>query len=187
MGFAFFFEFADINTFAYVAPAILHAWHLSISGIGTIVSATFFGMFVGATSAGWLSDRVGRKKALIYTALWYSMFSLLNAFVWEPVGMLACRLLTGIGLSALTVVGITYISEMFPTTKRGACQSLIMTIGLFGIPVTAYVARFTIPMAVWAWRLVFVWGSLGLVFAPLASRLEESPRWLENQGRVVEA
>jgi len=187
MGLAFFFEFADINTFAYVAPAILRSWHLSISGIGTIVSATFFGMFLGATSAGWLSDRVGRKKALIYTALWYSTFSLLNAFVWEPVGMLACRLLTGIGLSALTVVGITYISEMFPTTKRGARQSLIMTIGLFGIPVTAYVARFTIPMAVWAWRLVFVWGSLGLVFAPLASRLEESPRWLENQGRMVEA
>jgi MFS transporter, putative metabolite:H+ symporter len=187
MGFAFFFEFADINTFAYVAPAILRGWHLSISGIGTIVSATFFGMFLGATSAGWLSDRVGRKKALIYTALWYSIFSLLNAFVWEPVGMLTCRLLTGIGLSALTVVGITYISEMFPTTKRGACQSLIMTIGLFGIPVTAYVARFTIPMAAWAWRLVFVWGSLGLIFAPLASRLEESPRWLENQGLVAEA
>jgi len=187
VGFVFFFEFAGINTFAYVAPAILTSWHLSMSNVGVIVSATFFGMFVGATSAGWFSDRVGRKKALIYTAIWYSVFSLLNAFVWEMRGMLACRMLTGIGLSAMTCVGITYISEMFPTSKRGAYQSLIMAIGLFGIPVTAYVARFTIPLAPWAWRLVFVWGSLGLVFALLASRLEESPRWLENQGRVDEA
>ena len=53
----------------------------------------------------------------------------------------------------MTVVGITHTSEMFPTKQRGAYQSLIMTIGLFGIPVTAYVARFTIPLASWAWRL----------------------------------
>lgn len=186
-GFVFFFEFAGINTFAYVAPAILRSWHVSISGISMVVSATFFGMFVGATSAGWFSDRVGRKKTLIYTAMWYSVFSLLNAFVWELNGMITCRLLTGVGLSAMTVVGITYISEMFPTKQRGTYQSFIMAVGLFGIPVTAYVARFTIPLAPWAWRLVFVWGSLGLVFALLANRLEESPRWLENQGRLVEA
>ncbi|MGH9356801.1 MAG: MFS transporter [Terriglobia bacterium] len=187
LGIVFFFELGDINTFSYAAPAILKEWGLSISGISVIVSATFFGMFLGATSGGWFSDRLGRKKALIYATLWYSVFSLLNAFVWEPMGLFVTRLLTGIGLSAMTVVGMTYISEMFPAAKRGAYQGWVLTIGLIGIPVTAYVARFTVPLAPWGWRLVFIWGSLGALAAALASRLEESPRWLEDHGQHEKA
>lgn len=186
LGFVFFFELGDLNTFAYAAPAILKQWHLSISEISVIISATFFGMFVGATTGGWLSDRIGRKRALIYTTLWYSGFSLLNAFAWELRGLFAARLLTGMGLSAMAVIGTTYISEMFPATKRGTYQGLIMMTGLLGIPVTAYVARFLIPLAPWTWRLVFVWGSLGALFALFASHLEESPRWFEKRGRMAE-
>jgi putative MFS transporter len=186
LGFVFFFELGDVNTFSYAAPAILKQWHLSIFEISVIISATFFGMFVGAMTGGWFSDRVGRKKALIYTTLWYSGFSLLSALVWAPRGLVVTRLLTGMGLSAMSVIGTTYISEMFPATKRGTYQGLIMMIGLFGIPVTAYIARFVNPLAPWAWRLVFVWGSLGALFALLATKLEESPRWFENHGRMTQ-
>ena len=77
----FFFEVADVNTFSFAAPAIMKAWNLSISTISVIVSATFIGMFFGAVTGGWFSDRVGRKKALMITTIWYSGFSLLNAAV----------------------------------------------------------------------------------------------------------
>ena len=43
------------------------------------------------------------------------------------------------------------------------------------------------PAADWGWRLVFIWGSLGLLFPFLSKRLEESPRWLENKGLLAEA
>ena len=118
-------------------------------------------MFLGAVTGGWFSDRLGRKKALLLTTAWYSGFSLLNAGVQGTVGLSATRLLTGVGLSAMTVIGMTYVSEIFPAKQRGAYQGWIMTIGLVGIPVTAYVARFTIPLASWGWRLVFVWGVAG--------------------------
>ena len=187
LGFVFFFELGDINSFSFAAPAIRIGWHLSIQTIGFITSATFVGMFVGATTGGWFSDRLGRKRALILTTVWYAGFSLLNALVWEPIGLFITRLLTGVGLSAMTVVGMTYISEMFPATRRGAYQGWTMMIGLFGIPATAYVARFCIPLGAWGWRLVFVWGSLGILFGLLAGGLEESPRWYENHGRLEEA
>lgn len=188
LGFVFFAELAGINTLSFAAPAILKQWHISIATVGYLVSATFLGMFLGAASGGWFSDRVGRKRALILTTVWFSIFSLLNSVVWEPTGLFIARLLTGVGLSAMTVVGITYVSEMFPANKRGAYQGWIMTIGLIGIPATAYVARFTIPMASWGWRLVFVWGGLGLIFAALmAMKFEESPRWYENRGLLAEA
>jgi putative MFS transporter len=187
LGYIFFFELGDLNSFGFAAPAVREAWHLSLATIGRITSASFVGMFVGATTAGWLSDRLGRKRALIVTTTWYSTFSLLNAFAWNVPSLAVARLLTGVGLSAMTVVAITYISEMFPASRRGTYQAWIMTIGLCGIPATAYVARFLIPAAPWGWRGVFVWGSLAIIFPWLAHRLEESPRWYERHGRLAEA
>jgi putative MFS transporter len=187
LAYIFFFELGDLNSFAFAAPGVRQAWHLSIDTISFITSASFVGMFIGATTGGWFSDRVGRKRALVVTTIWYSGFSLLNAFAWDVNSLFATRLLTGVGLSSMTVVAMTYISEMFPAKLRGRYQALILTIGLCGIPVTAYVARFIIPVAPWGWRAVFVWGSLAMAFPFLARRLEESPRWFEHQGRQEDA
>src|SRR4249920_1888736 len=134
LAFCFFFELGDINTFAFAAPAIRMQWGISISTVGFITSATFFGMFLGATTGGWFSDKVGRKTGLIVATAWFSLFSLLNALAWEPYGLFGARLLTGIGLSAMTAIGITYIAEMFPATRRGTFQGWVMFIGLLGIP-----------------------------------------------------
>jgi putative MFS transporter len=187
LAYVFFFELGDLNTFAFAAPEIRVAWNLSIATIGFVTSGAFLGMFVGATFGGWFSDRVGRKRGLILSTVWYSGFSLLNALVWNTTGLFLTRMLTGMGLSAMTVVGITYISEIFPAKRRGTFQGWIMTIGLFGIPITAHVAHFLIPWTTYGWRLVFVWGSLGMFFLFFSPLLEESPRWYENQGRLAEA
>jgi putative MFS transporter len=187
LGFVFFAELGGINTFSFAAPGVMKDWGLSVTAISPIISATFIGMFVGATTGGWFSDRIGRKKSLILTTVWFSGFSLMNAFAVGWYSLFATRLLTGIGLSAMTVVGITYVSEIFPAARRGAYQGWIMTIGLAGIPVTAYVARFCVPIAPWGWRLVFIWGALGLLFPLFGNLIEESPRWYENQGRLAEA
>jgi len=187
LAYVFFFELGDLNSFAFAAPGVRQQWHLPIDTISYITSASFIGMFIGATTGGWFSDRVGRKRALIVTTLWYSGFSLLNAFAWDVNSLFATRLLTGVGLSSMTVVAMTYISEMFPAKLRGRYQAIILTVGLCGIPVTAYVARFIIPVAPWGWRAVFVWGSLAMAFPLFAARLEESPRWFEHQGRKDDA
>jgi len=187
MAYIFFFELGDLNTFGFAAPAVRIAWKLPLSSIGFITSAAFIGMLAGANVGGWFSDRVGRKKALVVTTLFYSVFSLLNACAWNTAGLFLTRLLTGVGISAMTVVGMTYISEMFPVKRRGSYQGWIMMIGVCGIPATAFIARMAIPAAVWGWRLVFVWGSLGMLILLFSRRLEESPRWYENQGRFAEA
>jgi putative MFS transporter len=187
LAYVFFFELGDLNSFAYAAPALRQQWQLSIQTIATITSASFVGMFVGAMTAGTLSDHVGRKRALLLTTVWYSSMSLLNACAWSVPSLFAARLLTGVGLSGMTVVAMTYIGEMFPSRVRGAFQARILMFGLIGIPATAYVARFTVPHADWGWRAVFVWGALAIFFPFFARLLEESPRWLERRGRGDEA
>jgi putative MFS transporter len=187
LAFCFFFELGDINIFAFSAPAIRSQWGISIGTIGFITSGTFFGMFLGAAAGGWFADRVGRKRALTIAVAWFSLFSLLNALAWEPNGLFAARLLTGIGLSAMTAIGITYIAEMFPARARGTFQGWVMGLGLCGIPAAALVARILVPAFPFGWRLVFVWGALAIIFPLLARSLEESPRWYEKRGQFAAA
>ena len=187
LSFCFFFEFGDINTFAFAAPAIRAQWGLSIANVGLVTSGTFLGMFLGAVTGGWFADHVGRKSALIAATLWFSIFSLLNAFAWEPMGLFVARMLTGFGLAGMTAIAITYIAEMMPATKRGTFQSLVMAIGLCGIPAAAFVAWLSISAVTWGWRLVFAWGAVAIIFPLLATRLEESPRWYEGRGRFRDA
>jgi putative MFS transporter len=187
LSYVFFFELGDLNSFAYAAPALRLHWQLSLQTIATITSASFVGMFVGATTAGTLSDHLGRRRALTLTTLWYSVMSLLNACAWDVPSLFAARLLTGVGLSGMTVVAMTYIGEMFPSRVRGKFQARILMFGLIGIPATAYVARIAVPAADWGWRLIFVWGALAIFFPLFARRLDESPRWLEHRGRHDEA
>jgi MFS transporter, putative metabolite:H+ symporter len=183
IAFAFFFELADLNTFAYAATGLEKYEGMPVGTIADITSASFFGMFIGAAVGGWLADRLGRRRALIWSVLWYSLFSLLNAGAWNVGTMLAARLLTGIGLSAMTVIAITYMSEIMPRAFRGRMQSAAVAIGLIGIPVMAFVARGVVPTGPDGWRFVFGFGAIGALAAVLIARLPESPRWLLGRGR----
>lgn len=187
LAFAYFFELADLNTFAFAAPGVMQAWHLAVDSVALITSASFGGMFVGAVSAGWLADAIGRRQALIASVLCYGLFSLLNAASWNVWSLAAFRFLTGLGLSGMTVTANTYVSEFFPANVRGKYMGRIMTVGLLGIPATAWFARTLVPMAPWGWRAVFVWGSLGLFALIPIARMKESPRWLLRRNREAQA
>jgi len=187
LAFAYFFELGDLNTFAYAAPAIIKEWGIDVDTVALITSASFGGMFVGAVFGGVVADRLGRKRALIYSLALYAGFSLINAAAWDVLSLAAARCITGIGLSAMTVIANTYISEFFPAAKRGRYMGLVMTIGLVGIPATAWVSRFVVPLAHWGWRLIFVWGGLGILALVYAVRIPESPRWLRSHHRIEEA
>ncbi len=187
LSFAYFFELGDLNTFAYAAPAIIKAWGINVDTVALITSASFGGMFLGAVFGGMVADRIGRKHGLIYSLLLYGGFSMVNAGAWDVLSLAAARFVTGIGLSAMTVIANTYITEIFPAAKRGRYMGLVMTIGLIGIPATAWVSRFVVPLAPWGWRLIFLWGGLGILALIYAVRIPESPRWLLSHHRTDEA
>ena len=127
------------------------------------------------------------NAALLFSS-WSTLFaSLLNAFAWDTASLVVLRVMTGIGIGAMTVIANTYISEMFPARLRGKYLASILTIGLIGIPATALVARIVIPLEPWGWRCVFVWGSLGAVSLCYLIKLPESPRWYQMLARHAEA
>jgi putative MFS transporter len=182
-----FFDSCDINSFPSAAPGLIHAWGMSINQIAFITSASFIGMFVGATLGGIISDRIGRRWSLLTYVLIASLGSLCTAAVPDPTWMFVTRVVTGVGISAGMVTAMTYMSEVFPAKSRGAWQSWAMVINLSAIPITNFVARMVVPSGDDGWRWVFLWGALGLVFIFVIPFLPESPRWLERMGRMEEA
>ena len=72
-------------------------------------------------------------------------------------------MLTSAGLSAMTVVAVIYLNEMFPAAVRGKYQAYAIVIGICGTPATNLLASAVVPLTDWSWRLVYVWGSLGIL------------------------
>jgi putative MFS transporter len=135
-----------------------------------------------------LADRFGRKWTLIGSAMFYSVCSLASALAPNIAILGVLRVLTGIGLQAMTVVALAFVSEMFPPHLRGRYQSLILGIGLIGIPAMSWFARGVVPLGPNGWRWVFILGGMAVVLTPLLiRRLPESARWLEAQGRPEQA
>ncbi|MDD7941224.1 MFS transporter [Actinomycetospora lutea] len=182
VSFAYFFEFADINTFAVTAPRLLKLWGVTVDQVAYVTSTSFVGMFLGSIGAGALADRVGRKPALTATVVFFGVFSLVSVFSWDVVSLGVFRFLTSAGLSAMTVVAVIYVSELFPAARRGKYQAYAIAIGICGTPATSLIASFVVPLSDWSWRLVYLWGALGLFFLFFLGRLKESPRWLESRG-----
>ncbi|WP_037370648.1 MFS transporter [Amycolatopsis orientalis] len=187
LAFVFLFEFGDLNTFAYVAPALVKHLGFSVSDIAVVTSAAFLGMAVGAAFGGRVSDLVGRKRALLCSTSLFSVFSLVNAAGSTVPAFVVFRFLTGVGLSAMVVAATTYISEVMPAARRGRMQSAVMAVGLAGIPFMSFSARGIVPLGSGAWRLVFVLGSAALLALPALAALPESPRWLVHQDRLPAA
>jgi MFS transporter, putative metabolite:H+ symporter len=183
----FAFELADINTFSYAAPAVRTYLHVSVRDISVITSAGFVGMFLGAALGGRIAERVGRRNSLRVSVAWFSVFSLLTALAFNTASLVAVRIATGIGLGAMTIIAITYLAELVPTAQRGRLQSATLAIGLLGIPAMSFFASGVIGLGPSGWRLVFVFGSLGLVPLLLVGRLPESPLWLLARGRSADA
>ena len=187
VSFAYFFEFADINTFATTVPKLITLWGVTVNQVAYVTSLSFVGMFFGSLIGGWIADRWGRKNALTITTLWFAVFSFASVFSWDIVSLGVLRVLTSAGLSAMTVVAVIYVNEIYPAAVRGKYQAYAIVIGICGTPITNLVAAAVVPLTDWSWRLVYLWGSLGILFLLFTRHLKESPRWYESKGQYEKA
>ncbi|WP_445491418.1 MFS transporter [Niallia sp. 03133] len=182
LGIVYFFDLADLFTLSNVAPALIDHWGVDLKTISHITAISFLGMFLGASFGGRLADRIGRKKALSWFVLLFSLSSALNAFAWDIPSLMFFRFFTGVGVAAAMIVTNSYLAEFFPSNVRGKYISFCAMIGLIGIPITNIVSAYVIPLGEWGWRLVFIWGAVGIIYFLFIKGIEESPRWHENRG-----
>ena len=162
---------------------------LTDSGLGTVAALLTFGCLIGALFTGTFTEKFGRKKVMITTAVLY-IISALGCALAESATMLTIfRVLSGLAVGGTSVVAPMYISEIAPAKNRGRLVSFnqfAITIGI----VLAYIFDYLlIGFGDNAWRYMLVvpavFGVLFLIF--LLVKFPESPRWLLAHGRKDEA
>ena len=123
-GFLFGYDTAVING----ASTFLKA-HLGLSPAqeGLAGASAILGCIPGAMSAGFLSDRFGRKKVLFLCATLYAVSGVLSAIPRTFDQFLVARILSGLGIGASSMICPVYIAEISPEIWRGRLGSLAAT------------------------------------------------------------
>src|SRR5688572_17369176 len=115
-GFMFGFDMAVVSG---VLPLVQKQFALSAAQEGWFVSSALVGCIIGVAISGELSDRLGRKKPLILTAVLFVLSALGCAFMPSLSGVILSRLVGGIGIGIASNVVPLYISEIAPSKIRG--------------------------------------------------------------------
>ena len=186
-----FFEFYDLFFTGYIAPGLVRSHILTTTGIAGFIAAMFSGLFVGTALFGFVADRLGRRTIFTCSLLWYTVASVFMAFQNDVFGLDLCRFLAGIGVGVELVTIDTYLAELVPKEWRGRAFAYNQTIQFSAVPLVALLAWLLVPRSPFGldgWRWVVLIGAAGAIFVWwIRLRVPESPRWLAQHGRIVEA
>ncbi|MBD3211804.1 MAG: MFS transporter, partial [Candidatus Lokiarchaeota archaeon] len=145
--------------------------------IGLVISLQFVFTVPGAILFGEIGDRFGRKKALLISIAWDSIFSSMTALVPPNMFWLfaVLRLMSGLGVS--WGISFSLISEYFKPKRRGAVGGLVHSTFVFG-----YVAALLVSLLIgpYGWQWCFVTALFPIPFLLLFwFYLPESAVWSE--------
>jgi len=162
---------------------------LTDSGLGTVASLLTIGCLIGALFTGNFTEKYGRKKVMVITAVLYIISALGCSFAGSSAMLIGFRLLSGLAVGATSVVAPMYISEVSPAHKRGRLVSFNQFAITIGIVVAYVFDYFLINLGSESWRFMLavpaVFGLVYLVF--LLIDFPESPRWLVAHDRKDDA
>ena len=92
---------------------------------GRIIAVFLVGAAIGGFALGWLGDRIGRTRAMVWSVLAYSVFSGLGAIVTEPWQLAAFRFLAALGMGGQWALGVALVMEIFPNKSRPLMAGVI--------------------------------------------------------------
>jgi sugar porter (SP) family MFS transporter len=179
-GFLFGFDTAVINGVLFFLRK-----QFALTDVQTEVAASslLLGCLLGAAGAGVLSDRYGRKKALIAAALLFALSAVGSAMSQSLVMFSLARFAGGLAIGLASALTPVYIAEIAPAKNRGTLVSLNQLAIVVGI-LTSYLVNWQLAKlgdASWRWMLASAAiPSLAFFFGLLV--IPESPRWLISRG-----
>ena len=169
---------------------------------GWYVGCALIGSIAGVLVAGSLSDYLGRKLTMLISAALFSISAIGCAVCGSFDGLVAYRIVGGIGIGIVSIVSPIYISEVSPARIRGTLVSLYQLAVTAGF-LLAYLANWVIDTqgdisvsgSLWTniWNSEMWRGMLGsetlpaLLFFIIIFFIPESPKWLIIKGKMETA
>src|ERR1700722_11646982 len=91
----------DIAALASAAPQLGRAWHVASHAFAPALSASLFGILLGAPVLGFIGDRLGRKCAIVSGSIIYGLATLATVWSGNLAQLAALRFVAGIGIGGL--------------------------------------------------------------------------------------
>lgn len=153
-----------------------------------VIGMALWGTVVGAILGGIPTNKLGRKKTLIWIGVLYTISALGSAFANDPITFALFRFIGGLGVGASTIAAPAYISEIAPAKDRGKLVGLYQFNIVFGILIAFFSNYLLNNIGENAWRwMVGVEAIPAAIYTVLALTIPKSPRWLLSKLKVDEA
>jgi MFS transporter, putative metabolite transport protein len=177
-----------LGIIALALPSLAVSLHLGSGWQGLIAAASLFGMVVGGTLFGYLTDRVGRQVMYTIDLAALVIASAAQFWVHEAWELFGLRFLLGVAVGADYPIASALLCEFAPRGRRGMLLSAMIGAWWLGYTVSFLggYAMSTWSGLDWHWMLASSAIPAAIVVA-LRLGTPESPRWLASKGRVQEA
>lgn len=164
-------------------------WGSSDAFHGAVVMAmALWGTVVGALFGGIPTNKLGRKKTLIWIGVFYFVSAIGSALANDPYTFAFFRFLGGLGVGASTIAAPAYVSEIAPAKDRGRLVGLYqfnIVLGILIAFLSNYLLR-SVGENAWRW-MMGVEAIPALIYIVFVLGVPESPRWLISKFRIEEA
>ncbi len=121
----------DFTIFLLIMLPISQEFGVPLTAVTAVFTITLWLRLLGATAAGWMADRMGRKAPLMISILWYSLCNFIAGFAPNFTWLFFWRALLGIGMGAEWPAGAALAMESWPARSRGFMSGLLQ--GSWGI------------------------------------------------------
>src|ERR1700690_1066976 len=176
-------NYIDRQTLSLLAPYLKLQYHWTNSDYANIAIAFRVAYSIGQTGFGKLMDRIGTRRGLTLTVIWYSVISMLTSLATGFYSFATFRFLLGAGESANWPAATKAGSAWVP--KRG--RALATAFFDSGSSIGAAVAPFIVLWIYfrWGWRPAFmIPGVLGFFWLIAWRWLSYPP---EEHGRISQS
>lgn len=121
----------DFTIFLVIMLPISQEFGVPLTAVTAVFTITLWLRLLGATAAGWMADRMGRKAPLMISILWYSLCNFFAGFAPNFQWLFFWRALLGIGMGAEWPAGAALAMESWPARSRGMMSGFLQ--GSWGI------------------------------------------------------
>jgi MFS family permease len=146
---------------------------LSQPQAASLVTATLFGAVLGGFGFGWLSDRLGRVRVLVWTIALFAVFTGLCALAQGYWDLLFYRTIAGLGLGGEFGIGMALVAEACPAEERARVSSYVGLGWQRGVLAAAIITPLLLPVI--GWRGMFLLGILPALAAYVIRRTLPEP------------
>lgn len=184
-GFLLGFDSAVISG---AVPFIKDYFVLDEIQLGWSVSCLIFGAMLGNSVAGPLSDLLGRKRVLLFTAVLFAFSAISSALASNFGFFIFARIIGGIGVGGAILIAPIYIAEIAPAEKRGQLVSFNQLNIVIGISAAYFSNYFLLETGEHNWRWMLGVEAIPAIIYFLALFIVPmSPRWLYSKGNKVQS